>query len=125
MHYPQHLSKFINALKKLPKRSGQQKRRTFCFPNVDLESPNTFELWLILFSPYRKNYPIAKNAIAWFLLGLPFATSPSAPCKSIPYHLPRDAFAIEETREYKGLYHNLGGLLSPLDRDRPGTTQIT
>ena len=26
----------------------------------------------------------------------------------------RDAFAIEETREYKGLYHVIGGLLSPM-----------
>ena len=28
---------------------------------------------------------------------------------------PKDAYAIEETHTYKGLYHVLGGLLSPLD----------
>ncbi len=28
---------------------------------------------------------------------------------------PKDAYAIEETHIYKGLYHVLGGLLSPLD----------
>lgn len=28
---------------------------------------------------------------------------------------PKDAYAIEETHTYKGLYHTLGGLLSPLD----------
>jgi recombination protein RecR len=28
---------------------------------------------------------------------------------------PKDAYAIEETLTYKGLYHVLGGLLSPLD----------
>lgn len=28
---------------------------------------------------------------------------------------PKDAYAIEETHLYKGLYHVLGGLLSPLD----------
>ncbi len=28
---------------------------------------------------------------------------------------PKDAYAIEETHMYKGLYHVLGGLLSPLD----------
>jgi recombination protein RecR len=28
---------------------------------------------------------------------------------------PKDAYAIEETHSYKGLYHVLGGLLSPLD----------
>lgn len=28
---------------------------------------------------------------------------------------PKDAYALEETHSYKGLYHVLGGLLSPLD----------
>lgn len=28
---------------------------------------------------------------------------------------PKDAFAIEATREYQGLYHVLGGLLSPIE----------
>ena len=28
---------------------------------------------------------------------------------------PRDVFAIEQTRSFKGIYHVLGGLLSPLD----------
>lgn len=32
---------------------------------------------------------------------------------------PRDVFSIEETGEYKGLYHVLNGLLSPLDRKGP------
>jgi len=32
---------------------------------------------------------------------------------------PRDVFALEETQEYNGLYHVLGGLLSPLERKGP------
>lgn len=32
---------------------------------------------------------------------------------------PKDAFAIEETREYKGCYHVLGSLLSPLEGKGP------
>lgn len=32
---------------------------------------------------------------------------------------PKDVFAIEETREYRGLYHVLGGVLSPLDGRGP------
>ncbi|MBS0615417.1 MAG: recombination protein RecR [Verrucomicrobia bacterium] len=31
----------------------------------------------------------------------------------------KDAYAFEETRTYKGLYHVLGGLLSPLDGKTP------
>lgn len=32
---------------------------------------------------------------------------------------PRDAFAIEETREFNGLYHVLGGVLSPMEGFHP------
>ena len=32
---------------------------------------------------------------------------------------PRDAYSIEETGAYRGLYHVLGGLLSPLDGKTP------
>jgi recombination protein RecR len=31
----------------------------------------------------------------------------------------KDAFSIEETHSYKGLYHVIGGLLSPLDGRHP------
>ena len=32
---------------------------------------------------------------------------------------PADVIPIERTREYRGLYHVLGGALSPIDGDRP------
>ena len=37
---------------------------------------------------------------------------------------PRDVFAIEKTQAYKGLYHVLGGLISPLDGIQPETLRI-
>ena len=37
----------------------------------------------------------------------------------------RDLLAIERTREYKGLYHVLGGLISPMDGISPDMLQIT
>jgi recombination protein RecR len=37
---------------------------------------------------------------------------------------PRDLVALERTREYKGLYHVLGGLLSPLDGVGPDQLKI-
>jgi recombination protein RecR len=36
----------------------------------------------------------------------------------------RDIMAIENTREYKGLYHVLGGVLSPIDGIGPGQLRI-
>jgi recombination protein RecR len=37
---------------------------------------------------------------------------------------PRDVFAIEKTQEYKGLYHVLGGLISPIDGVHPEALRI-
>ncbi len=37
----------------------------------------------------------------------------------------RDLLALERTREYKGLYHVLGGLISPIDGVSPEMLQIS
>ena len=37
----------------------------------------------------------------------------------------RDLIALERTREYKGLYHVLGGLISPMDGISPELLQIS
>jgi recombination protein RecR len=38
--------------------------------------------------------------------------------------LPRDILALEKTREYRGLYHVLGGLLSPLEGIGPEKVRV-
>lgn len=38
---------------------------------------------------------------------------------------PKDIFALEKSGEYKGLYHVLGGLLSPIDGIHPETLRLT
>ncbi len=37
---------------------------------------------------------------------------------------PKDIFAIERTHEFKGVYHVLGGLVSPLDGSYPDALRI-
>ena len=37
---------------------------------------------------------------------------------------PKDIFAIERTQEFKGVYHVLGGVISPLDGAYPDTLRI-
>jgi recombination protein RecR len=37
---------------------------------------------------------------------------------------PRDVIALEKTREYKGKYHVLGGIISPMDGIGPEQLQI-
>ena len=36
----------------------------------------------------------------------------------------KDAYALEETRAYKGLYHVIGGLLSPIDDRGPNVLNL-
>lgn len=38
---------------------------------------------------------------------------------------PKDIFAIERTHEFKGIYHVLGGLISPLDDIHPDSLRIS
>jgi recombination protein RecR len=38
---------------------------------------------------------------------------------------PKDIFAIERTQEFKGLYHVLGGLISPIDGVKPDMLRIS
>ena len=46
----------------------------------------------------------------------PFCSNPSRNNELLCLiHSPKDAFAMEETHEYSGLYHVLGALLSPVD----------
>lgn len=37
---------------------------------------------------------------------------------------PRDAFIVEETHQFKGLYHVIGGLLSPIDNRGPDLLSV-
>ncbi len=37
----------------------------------------------------------------------------------------RDLLALERTREYKGIYHVLGGLISPMDGISPEMLQVS
>jgi recombination protein RecR len=37
---------------------------------------------------------------------------------------PKDAFAIEQTRCFKGVYHVIGGLLSPIDGNTPDNLRL-
>jgi len=38
---------------------------------------------------------------------------------------PKDVIALEKTREFKGLYHVLGGIISPIDGIGPSDLEIT
>ena len=56
-------------------------------------------------------------------LGMFFDT-PKAQCTWFNYEIPTVSMAIEATRQFQGLYHVLGGLISPMDGISPQQLEI-
>jgi len=119
MGYPGHLLKLIQSLKKLP--------------GVGHKSAERFAFHLLTWRPSQL------EEFAEIIKETPFKLIPCCVCGCLLDHdycpycdtnrrsvdllcilaHPKDVFAIEETREYRGLYHVLGGLLSPIEKKGP------
>ncbi len=119
MHYPKHLLKLIEALKRLP-GVGNKSAERFAFQMMDWKGEYLHEL-------------------SELIRGIPLHVKPCRECGCLvgdePCRLcseeralcgvlcviatPKDALSFEATGEYKGFYHVLGGLLSPLDGKGP------
>ncbi|MBA3957727.1 MAG: recombination protein RecR [Parachlamydiaceae bacterium] len=115
MRYPAHLLKLIDVLKKLP-GVGSKSAERFAFQLL-LWSPDELEAM----SSTIQEIPLRlKHCSDCGCLTGEEACSFCTPVREQSGLLcivasPRDAFAIEATQEYKGLYHVLGGVLSPMD----------
>jgi recombination protein RecR len=115
MKYPQHLLKLIEVLKKLP-GVGNKSAERFAFQLLTWPEARLQEMSEVIKDvPNRlkhcKECGCLSGEGACY-----FCDSPRHKASSIcVIASSRDAFSIEETREYKGLYHVLGGVLSPID----------
>lgn len=115
MRYPLHLKKVIEVLKRLP-GVGQKSAERFAFQLLNWKAEHLEEIAFLLKSIPEKLKHCGE-------CGCLIGEEDCSFCNEIRRHTgilclissPRDAFAIEETREYKGLYHVLGGLLSPME----------
>ncbi len=119
MHYPEHLLKLIQCLKKLP-GVGHKSAERFAFHLLSWRPSQLEELAKIIEeTPYKLN-PCATCGCLLDRDYCPYCDAmlrnPDLLCV-LAYA--KDVFAIEETREYRGMYHVLGGLLSPLERKGP------
>jgi recombination protein RecR len=115
MHYPKHLLKLIDALKRLP-GVGNRSAERFAFDMLNWKEGHLQELaTLIAATPAKlKNCSDCGCLIGEELC--PFCTEERRSSHLIcVIASPRDAFSIEQTREFKGLYHVLGGLLNPME----------
>jgi recombination protein RecR len=124
MKYPPHLLKLIDVLRRLP-GVGYKSAERYAFHMLQWPSGHLNELAQMVDSLHQKIQPcqtcgcLCEEEVCL----LCHETRGTAGTLCI-IASPRDAFAIEETREYKGYYHVLGGLLSPLEGKGPEKLQL-
>lgn len=115
MKYPLHLIQLIDVLKRLP-GVGNKSAERYAFEMIDWPAGKLREMAEII-SQVPSNLKSCPQCGC--LIGIeacPFCQETRAQSKGICIvSSPRDVFAIEQTHEFKGLYHVLGGLLSPID----------
>lgn len=115
MRYPLHLKKVIEVLKRLP-GVGNKSAERFAFQLLNWKPEHLEEI-----SDVLKNIPLKLKHCSecGCLIGedaCPFCDEARRASGTLCIiSSPRDVFAIEETREYKGLYFVLGCLLSPME----------
>ncbi|MFQ5729129.1 MAG: recombination mediator RecR [Waddliaceae bacterium] len=119
MRYPKHLLHLIETLKRLP-GVGNKSAERFAFQMIEWKTEHLKELANLLKTIPDKLKSCDECGCLTGEDECRFCdSSRDSSVGMCIIASPRDAFAIEETREYKGLYHVLGGLLSPLDGRGP------
>jgi recombination protein RecR len=124
MKYPKHLQKVIEVLKKLP-GVGNKSAERFAFQMLNW-TPLQLQEMAEIIQTIPKEIKQCKNcgclidheACSFCDVA---RRDPTIVCVIAS---PRDVFAIEETHEFHGLYHVLGGLLSPMSGFGPEQLHI-
>lgn len=125
MHkYPSELITLISFLKKLPGVGSKTAERfAFQFLNWQTEDLQRFASHLSTFKEKIQDCPechcLTENGACFF------CRSPQRnPKQMCIIASAKDAFVLEETGAYSGLYHVIGGLLSPMNGKAPEHLQI-
>lgn len=115
MKYPLHLLKLIDVLKKLP-GVGSKSAERFAFDILTWPEDSLQQMAEIVRTTATELRHCTQCGCLIGMENCPFCDSirhnPQAICVVA---MPRDVFAIEGTREYHGLFHVLGALLSPME----------
>ena len=118
MIYPDHLMKLIAVFKKLP-GVGSKSAERFAFHLLEWPEEKLLEMGHVIEITKKK----LKNCLeCGFLIEnlCPFCTSLHRDVEiCCVVASSKDVFLIEQTHEFRGLYHVLGGLLSPLQGQFP------
>lgn len=113
--YPKTLSKLISALKRLP-GVGNKSAERFAFHLLNWPSTHVEELAALLRDVKEQltHCPECGCLMETERCSLCHDSSRDHQVICVVAY-PKDIFAIELTHEYKGLYHVLGGVLSPME----------
>jgi len=114
VNYPDHLLKLMAVLRKLP-GVGSKTAERFAFHLLNWPEGKLQEMGLIL-QDVKKNLAFCEECGALIEKNRCIFCNCNKRDSKILCIIatPRDLFLVEETREYKGLYHVLGALLSPI-----------
>lgn len=115
MKYPKHLTTLIHLLKRLP-GVGNKTAERYAFQMLKWSPENLQEFSKIINDLHIKTIFCKTCGSLCDETGCLFCTEERLN-SGILCIVPsiREVFAIESTREYHGMYHVLGGLLSPLE----------
>ncbi len=124
MKYPSHLNKVIDVLRRLP-GVGTKSAERFAFNMLNWPKHHIQEMAHVINAIPEQIRSCQTCGCLMDDQGCLFCNSPHRDPKLMCLIAsPRDAYAVEETGEYRGLYHVLGGLLSPLDNRHADDLQI-
>lgn len=119
MKYPQHLLQLFQALKKLP-GVGTKSAERFAFQMLAWPEKQLREMARLIETLPEKLAHCEKCGCLLDEKACYFCESSEREKESLCLLASaKDVFALEETREYKGLYHILGTLLSPMEGKGP------
>ncbi|MDK2784517.1 MAG: recombination protein RecR [Bacillota bacterium] len=124
MYYPEPMARLIEELRKLP-GIGPRSAQRLAFHILD-SSKETIERLLSAITEAREKVRHCS------ICGNLATSDPCALCTSAGrdrsvicvVQEPRDVVAMEKTHEYKGLYHVLGGAISPMEGIGPEQLRV-
>lgn len=120
MKYPSYLVKLINVMRRFP-GVGSKTAERYAFQLLNLPDGHLHEMALLIKEVHThlkqcERCGCLKEAATDCGFCDDAQREHSVMCVIASS---REAFAIDETRQYKGLFHVLGGLLSPMDGRGP------
>lgn len=123
-HYPKPVSDLIEELKKMPGIGPKSAQRlVFYLLQITNDEAKTLSNLIIDVKDKIKHCSICYNLSSENICGI---CSDSKRDKEVICVIaePKDLIAIERAREFRGIYHVLGGVISPLDGINPDALRI-